>query len=129
MTQESAGFILEPRSLYLLTGPGRREWECSIPQTEATWYSITFRTVRDRLPPLRCLGKSEPKGTSLPRFGLHGHASAVRLNNFAADGQPDSRARNLAPVEALENAENTLVVLAFDAESVVGDRELHLSVT
>lgn len=36
----------EPRSLYLMGGPSRSEWEHSIPAVEAPRYSITFRTMR-----------------------------------------------------------------------------------
>jgi alkylated DNA repair dioxygenase AlkB len=35
--------VLEPRSVYLLTGPARAEWEHSIPPVAAHRYSITFR--------------------------------------------------------------------------------------
>jgi alkylated DNA repair dioxygenase AlkB len=35
----------EPRSLYLLEGEARHEWEHSIPAVEARRYSITFRTM------------------------------------------------------------------------------------
>ena len=38
---------LAPRSIYLLRGPARTEWEHSIPPVEACRYSITFRTLRD----------------------------------------------------------------------------------
>lgn len=37
---------LPPRSIYLLRGPARTEWEHSIPPVEATRWSITFRTLR-----------------------------------------------------------------------------------
>jgi DNA oxidative demethylase len=37
---------LTPRSGYLITGVARREFEHSIPQTDALRYSITFRSVR-----------------------------------------------------------------------------------
>ena len=36
----------EPRSIYLLRGPARSDWEHSIPPVEARRYSITFRTLR-----------------------------------------------------------------------------------
>jgi alkylated DNA repair dioxygenase AlkB len=38
----------EPRSMYLLRGPARWEWEHSIPAVETLRYSITFRTLRQR---------------------------------------------------------------------------------
>lgn len=41
--------IAEPRSLYLLHGRSRTEWEHSIPPVDALRYSITFRTFRDDL--------------------------------------------------------------------------------
>jgi alkylated DNA repair dioxygenase AlkB len=37
---------LAPRSVYLLTGPARTEWEHSIPAVTVLRYSITFRTLR-----------------------------------------------------------------------------------
>jgi alkylated DNA repair dioxygenase AlkB len=37
---------LEPRSVYLLQGSARTEWEHSIPGTEGLRYSVTFRTLR-----------------------------------------------------------------------------------
>lgn len=36
-----------PRSVYLLSGPARSEWEHSIPGVETLRYSITFRNLRD----------------------------------------------------------------------------------
>jgi alkylated DNA repair dioxygenase AlkB len=39
---------LLPRSIYLLTGPARSEWQHSIPATSDLRYSITFRTLKDR---------------------------------------------------------------------------------
>jgi len=38
---------VEPRSVYLLTGPARTEWEHSVPPVSELRYSITFRTLRD----------------------------------------------------------------------------------
>ncbi len=38
--------ILDPRSVYLLRGPVRAEWEHSIPEVEMLRYSITFRSLR-----------------------------------------------------------------------------------
>ena len=43
-----ASFIAEPRSVYLLRGAARTEWEHSIPAVEALRYSITFRNLRPR---------------------------------------------------------------------------------
>lgn len=43
-----ASFIAEPRSVYLLQGPARTEWEHSIPAVEALRYSITFRNLPAR---------------------------------------------------------------------------------
>jgi alkylated DNA repair dioxygenase AlkB len=36
----------EPRSIYLLRGPSRSEWEHSLTPVETLRYSITFRTLR-----------------------------------------------------------------------------------
>jgi alkylated DNA repair dioxygenase AlkB len=43
---ERVSVVLEPRSVYVLSGPARAEWQHSIPPVEATRYSITFRSVR-----------------------------------------------------------------------------------
>jgi alkylated DNA repair dioxygenase AlkB len=37
---------VEPRSVYLLSGPARREWEHSIPEVAVQRWSITFRTLK-----------------------------------------------------------------------------------
>lgn len=39
-------FTAEPRSIYLLRGPSRTEWQHSIPAVDALRYSIIFRTLR-----------------------------------------------------------------------------------
>jgi alkylated DNA repair dioxygenase AlkB len=41
-------FVVEPRSVYLMAGPSRNEWEHSIPPVAQHRYSITLRTLRDR---------------------------------------------------------------------------------
>jgi alkylated DNA repair dioxygenase AlkB len=43
---ERASFTAEPRSVYLLDGQARTEWEHSIPALDALRYSITFRTLK-----------------------------------------------------------------------------------
>jgi alkylated DNA repair dioxygenase AlkB len=43
---QRASLRLEPRSIYLMRGPSRDEWEHSIPAVEALRYSITFRSLR-----------------------------------------------------------------------------------
>jgi alkylated DNA repair dioxygenase AlkB len=47
---ERCNLTVEPRSVYLLRGPSRTEWEHSIPAVEALRYSITFRNVLERAP-------------------------------------------------------------------------------
>jgi alkylated DNA repair dioxygenase AlkB len=42
---ERRNLTAEPRSVYLLRGPARTEWEHSIPGVESLRYSITFRNV------------------------------------------------------------------------------------
>ena len=44
---DRASLTLEPRSVYLLRGPSRTDWEHSIPAVDALRYSITFRTLTD----------------------------------------------------------------------------------
>jgi alkylated DNA repair dioxygenase AlkB len=41
-----ASVILEPRSVYLLRGPARMEWQHSIPPADRLRYSVTFRSMR-----------------------------------------------------------------------------------
>jgi alkylated DNA repair dioxygenase AlkB len=41
-------FAAEPRSIYLMRGPSRWEWEHSIPPVETLRYSITFRSLRQK---------------------------------------------------------------------------------
>ena len=43
---ERASLTVDPRSVYLLRGPSRTEWEHSIPAVDALRYSITFRSMR-----------------------------------------------------------------------------------
>lgn len=43
---ERATLDLLPRSLYILDGPARSEWQHSIPPVETLRYSLTFRTLR-----------------------------------------------------------------------------------
>lgn len=45
-TWERYSLIAEPRSIYLLRGPARTEWQHSIPAVDTLRYSIIFRTVR-----------------------------------------------------------------------------------
>ena len=42
---DRANLTVEPRSIYLLRGPSRSEWEHSIPAVDALRYSLTFRNV------------------------------------------------------------------------------------
>jgi alkylated DNA repair dioxygenase AlkB len=37
---------LPPRSIYLLTGSARKDWQHTIPPTKELRYSITFRTLK-----------------------------------------------------------------------------------
>jgi alkylated DNA repair dioxygenase AlkB len=39
---------IEPRSIYLLRGPSRSDWEHSIPAVDALRYSLTFRNVLEQ---------------------------------------------------------------------------------
>lgn len=46
-TWKRASIRLDRRSIYLMRGPSRDEWEHSIPAVEELRYSITFRALRD----------------------------------------------------------------------------------
>jgi alkylated DNA repair dioxygenase AlkB len=43
---DRAAMRLDPRSIYLMRGPSRDEWEHSIPAVDELRYSITFRSMR-----------------------------------------------------------------------------------
>lgn len=43
---ERASIVLEPRSVYAMTGPSRSVWRHSIPAATALRYSVTFRSLR-----------------------------------------------------------------------------------
>lgn len=45
---ERRSFTAEPRSVYLLRGPVRTEWEHSIRALDAQRYSITFRSLKEK---------------------------------------------------------------------------------
>jgi alkylated DNA repair dioxygenase AlkB len=45
---ERYSLTVEPRSLYLLQGASRTEWEHSIPAVDELRYSVTFRSLRRR---------------------------------------------------------------------------------
>ena len=46
--RETFAVELPPRSVYLLTGSARKEWQHMIPPAKELRYSITFRTLRKR---------------------------------------------------------------------------------
>ncbi len=46
--RETITLDLQPRSVYVLDGPARSEWQHSITPTKALRYSITFRTLRNK---------------------------------------------------------------------------------
>ena len=43
---ERSALRLDPRSIYLMRGPSRDEWEHSIPAMDELRYSVTFRVLR-----------------------------------------------------------------------------------
>src|SRR5205085_10627918 len=43
---ERVNLTAEPRSVYILSGRARTEWEHSIPPVDSLRYSITFRNLR-----------------------------------------------------------------------------------
>lgn len=48
-TWERVSHEVQPRSVYILAGEARTEWEHSIPEVNDLRYSITFRTLADSL--------------------------------------------------------------------------------
>jgi alkylated DNA repair dioxygenase AlkB len=46
MRWDRRNLTAEPRSVYLLRGPSRYEWEHSIPAVNQLRYSLTFRNIR-----------------------------------------------------------------------------------
>jgi alkylated DNA repair dioxygenase AlkB len=57
-----ASLTVEPRSVYLLRGPSRSEWEHSIPAVKELRYSLTFRNV---LEPAHMQGVAGPDSKSV----------------------------------------------------------------
>ncbi|OQW34072.1 MAG: 2OG-Fe(II) oxygenase [Nitrospira sp. SG-bin1] len=47
-TRRTTEILLAPRSIYVLAGAARFQWQHSIPPTKELRYSITFRTVRKK---------------------------------------------------------------------------------
>jgi alkylated DNA repair dioxygenase AlkB len=45
-TWDRISLTAEPRSIYLLRGPSRTDWEHSIPGVDALRYSVTFRSLK-----------------------------------------------------------------------------------
>jgi alkylated DNA repair dioxygenase AlkB len=43
---DTTELLLRPRSIYVLRGPARNEWQHSIPAVKELRYSITFRTMK-----------------------------------------------------------------------------------
>jgi len=43
---ETAELLLQPRSIYVLDGAARNEWQHSIPAVKELRYSITFRSMK-----------------------------------------------------------------------------------
>ena len=44
--RETRAVVLDPRSVYILSGEARQHWQHSIPAMKAPRYSVTFRTLR-----------------------------------------------------------------------------------
>jgi alkylated DNA repair dioxygenase AlkB len=42
--------MVKPRSIYILSGEARTEWEHSVPAVDSLRYAITFRTLADSFP-------------------------------------------------------------------------------
>jgi alkylated DNA repair dioxygenase AlkB len=53
---------LPPRSIYLLTGAARQQWQHMIPSVRDTRWSVTLRTLRGR-PRAAAGGSADPRGT------------------------------------------------------------------
>jgi alkylated DNA repair dioxygenase AlkB len=47
---ERASILAAPRSVYLMSGPSRSDWQHSIPEVAALRYSLTFRTLGSKRP-------------------------------------------------------------------------------
>ena len=48
--QKPISIQMAPRSVYVLDGEARRDWQHSIPAVKALRYSVTFRTLRRKTP-------------------------------------------------------------------------------
>jgi len=66
---ETHAQLLEPRSLYILDGAARRQWQHSIPRTNGLRYSLTMRTLAGKQPVSLKSGKHHALG-SRPEKGF-----------------------------------------------------------
>jgi alkylated DNA repair dioxygenase AlkB len=48
-SRKALSIRLEPRSIYVMRGPARSQWQHSIPAVDEMRYSITFRTLRSKV--------------------------------------------------------------------------------
>src|SRR5262245_34193566 len=69
-------------------------------------------------------GPRKMKCRSLSRFALSPNPSSGPLHYGPADRQPDTRARNLMPVQTAKNAKDLFRKAGIEALAVVTDREV-----
>jgi alkylated DNA repair dioxygenase AlkB len=87
-----------PRSLYMMDGEARSQWEHSIPPVEAKRYSITFRTMK------RTDGSSKTKCENNP---MHSRKSDPAQASAAPGNSPTDRDKTAAARPARQGAANS----------------------
>jgi len=70
--RETRTATLEPRSVYVLDGVARWQWQHSIPPARAPRYSVTFRTLQEAARAVGGTGKRECAVKGSPRGRLPG---------------------------------------------------------
>jgi hypothetical protein len=80
------------------------------------------------LPPLECVRQGENERGALTGLGFNPDAAPVPLYDTLANGKTNARPRDLLAMQPLEGHEDFLVVLRFDSDSIIGNRESQIAV-
>src|ERR1051325_9950885 len=73
--------------------------------------------------------QTDDEGRALSRFAVRHDLSAVALDYFAANCEPDAGSFVFSPpVQALEHRDNAVGVLFLEADAVVGDGDFRAAV-
>jgi DNA oxidative demethylase len=80
-TRQTCSVTIAPRSVYVLDGDARYEWQHNVPPTKTLRYSVTFRTLRERT------------------GGVRGGTSAERISEKSVSEESGRSRRRRQPTE------------------------------